>query len=53
MQPPVGPELDAEAEADELIVTVGPARAPDAINPDVRKQVIVSASTGQIIGSQG
>jgi hypothetical protein len=48
-----GPELDPGAEADELIVTVGPTRAADAINPDTRKQVIVSASTGQIIGSQG
>jgi len=34
-------------------VTVGPTQAADAINPDTRKQVIVSASTGQIIGSQG
>ena len=47
------PELDSDAEADEEIVTVAPVGAADALNPGVRKQVIVSATEGRIIGSQG
>jgi hypothetical protein len=47
------PELDTQAEDDEEVVTVAPAGAADALNPGARKQVIVSASEGRIIGSQG
>lgn len=45
------PELDAEVEADEEVVTVAPAGGPD---PGARpKKVIVSAGQRRIVGSQG
>jgi hypothetical protein len=48
------PELDADVEDDEEIVTVSPAGGPDPANPGARpKKVIVSAGQRRIVGSQG
>jgi len=47
-------ESEADAEADEEIVTVGPESTADPFDPGARpKKVIVSANSRRIIGSQG